>query len=70
MKWDDHVKNFSELNLTLKEPRDNIICWGISSGDVLLFGGADDVHDTERVLKDRKSSEIAFTLDKNHITIE
>ena len=70
VKWDEAAKNFTTLNITLKEPRDNLLCWGLQSGDVLLFGGTDDVHDTERVFKDGKSSETAFQLDKNHFTIE
>ena len=71
MKWDEAANNFTTLNITLKEPRDNHICWGLPSGDVLLFGGTDDESDnTERVFKNGKSSEIAFLLDKNHKTIE
>ena len=70
VKWDDEANKFVNLNVRLIEPRDNHICWGLPSGDVLLFGGTDDVHDTERVFKDGKSSETAFQLDKNHFTIE
>ena len=70
VKWDEAANNFTTLNIKLKEPRDNLLCWGLPSGDVLLFGGTDDVHDTERVFQNGTSSEIAFQLDKNHKTIE
>ena len=49
--------------LKLLKPRDNSLCWGLSSGDVLLFGGHDNgTDDTERVLKDASASEFAFEL--------
>ena len=57
--------------LKLLKPRDNSLCWGLSSGDVLLFGGHDNgTDDTERVLKDASASEFAFELKKNHEIIE
>ena len=47
------------------------MCWGLPSGDVLLFGGHDaNTSDTERVFKNGTTSEIAFSLKINHQKIE
>ena len=42
VRWNDEKKGFDDLDLRLIKARDNIVCWGLPSGDVLLFGGADE----------------------------
>ena len=73
VKWDEKTAEFHKMAVTLKKPRDNIVCWGLQSGDVILFGGADLCHgnaDAERVHKSGTSSETAFPLVKNHNCIK
>ena len=73
VKWNDEKKGFDDLDLRLVKARDNIVCWGLPSGDVLLFGGADENYgegDVERVRKDGNSTEIVFPLLDNHLHIE
>ena len=71
VKWDVEANKFIDLNIKLKRQRDNSVCWGLPSGDVLLFGGHDiNSSNTERVFKNGQSSEVAFQLGQNHIFIE
>ena len=73
VKWDEEATKFIKLDVKLIKPRDNIVCWGLQSGDVLLFGGhdsGDNISATERVFKNVSSSEIAFSLKINHHKIE
>ena len=70
IKWDTEAKNWKNLTVKLKESRDNHVCWGLRSGEVLLFGGADHKSNAEKLSKDGKSSKIAFDLTGNHKHIE
>ena len=53
---------FSPLPVRLVEERDAHLCWGLSSGKVLLLGGWSSPNSTERVSADGSSSSADFTL--------
>ena len=71
IKWDENEGKFKKLPVLLNKTRDNSLCWGLKSGDVILFGGHDETTgDTERVSRSGETSEIAFPLDQGHHHIE
>ena len=59
----DGVSSFTRLNVTLVERRDDLPCWGLKSGEVILFGGSNSKRTTERVSADGKSSSADFSLE-------
>merc|ERR1711953_1404553 len=54
------------LELTLVDDRFSHLCWGLSSGEVLLIGGLDSGNTTELVSADRSSSSKHFDLAFDH----
>ena len=58
----DGISTFTSLPVRLRKRRNGHLCWGLKSGDVLLFGGDFFVLDTERVSADGSSSSPTFTL--------
>ena len=71
VKYPPDKEMFYNLPVKLKKKRDNIVCWGLWTGDVLLFGGHDEGEkDVERVSRTGETSEIVFPLTENHQYIE
>lgn len=58
----DGSYSFTKLPVSLVEKRDDHLCWGLNTGEVILFGGADSKGTTERVSADGSSSSAGFTL--------
>ena len=58
-------KSFSTLPVTLLQSRWIHMCWGLPSGEVLLFGGHNSRRTTERVSADGSSSSADFNLAYN-----
>ena len=56
----DGISSFTSLPVRLVKERNNHLCWGLKSGDVLLLGGQDFT--TERVSADGSSSKLDFKL--------
>ena len=58
----DGISSFTRLPVTLVEKRDDLPCWGLNSGEVILFGGTENRRTTERVSADGSSSSADFSL--------
>ena len=58
----DGISSFTSLPVRLVKDRNNHLCWGLKSGDVLLLGGYHSQTTTERVSADGSSSKLAFKL--------
>merc|ERR1712062_357725 len=63
----DGSSSFTRLPVTLQQRRSHHLCWGLKSGEVILFGGSDDSsgNSTERVSADGSSSYEDFSLPYN-----
>ena len=57
----DGISSFTSLPVRLVKHRYRHLCWGLKSGDVLLFGGL-ETSTTERVSADGSSSKLEFKL--------
>ena len=58
----DGISSFTSLPVRLVKERNNHLCWGLKSGDVLLLGGYHSHTTTERVSADGSSSKLDFKL--------
>ena len=58
----DGSSSFTRLPVTLVERRDDHLCWGLKSGEVILLGGSNSKRTTERVSADGSSSSADFSL--------
>ena len=58
----DGISTFEPLPVILGERRNNHMCWGLPSGEVLLLGGQYSGNSTELVTADGTSSSANFTL--------
>ena len=58
----DGSYSFTRLPVTLVERRDDHLCWGLKSGEVILLGGSSSKRTTERVSADGSSSSADFSL--------
>ena len=58
----DGSSTFTRLSVTLVEKREDHLCWGLKSGEVILLGGYDSQRTTERVSADGFSSSASFSL--------
>ena len=60
----DGVGTFTALSVTLIYPRENHLCWGLPSGEILLLGGqtGSAQQTTEKISVDGSSSTANFTL--------
>ena len=73
LKFNEENGDWIELSLVLKKPRDNSLCWGLPTGEILLLGGHEEnTEDVERVHRvgESWSSDIIWKLDKGHQHIE
>merc|ERR1711874_1516 len=63
----DGSSSFTRLPVTLLQRRSHHLCWGLKSGEVILFGGSDDSsgNSTERISADGSSSSEDFSLPYN-----
>ena len=48
----DGISTFKRSNVTLVEKREDHLCWGLKSGEVILLGGSHSTRTTERVSAD------------------
>ena len=58
----DGVSTFEATSVSLVERRQNHLCWGLPSGEVLLLGGEHAGNKTELVSADGRSSSANFDL--------
>jgi len=58
----DGISSFTRLPVSLVQRRDDHLCWGLQSGEVILFGSYDSKRTTERVSADGLSSSTDFNL--------
>jgi len=58
----DGASSFARLSVRLMQRRDDHLCWGLKSGEVILFGGLESKRTTERVSADGLSSSRDFNL--------
>ena len=52
----DGASSFTRLPVSLVQRRDDHLCWGLQSGEVIIFGSYDSKRTTERVSADGLSS--------------
>ena len=58
----DGRSSFKRLEVYLNRDRDDHLCWGLKSGEVILLGGYHSQRTTERVSADGFSSSASFSL--------
>lgn len=61
----DGSSSFTRLPVTLLKRRFDHLCWGLKTGEIILFGGKHSKKTTERISADGSSSSLNFTLPHN-----